>query len=108
FGSLNVHPYVATQGGDPELLEVVKEKKDKRNFGGVWHADLSFLPEPPLGSILYAKEVPPFGGDTLWSSLYLAYEALSPGMKQMLDEVVAIHSATSVYGPAELTGANRS
>jgi taurine dioxygenase len=70
------------------------------NFGGVWHADGTFMESPPLGSTLYAIEVPPFGGDTMFTNLYLAYEALSPGMQALCDQLVLVHSAGAVYDPA--------
>ncbi len=104
FGPLNIHPFVKAMPGHPEILEVLKEPGDAMNFGGLWHIDLTFLEKPPLGSILYAREVPESGGDTLWTNLNLAYDALSDGMKEMLDGLVAVHSAVKVYGPADETG----
>ena len=98
FGKLNLHPFVDGMADDPEILEVVKEPDETRNFGGQWHTDLPFLDRPPLGSILYAREVPGAGGDTMWANLYLAYEALSSGMKKLLDGLVAVHAAGPVYG----------
>ncbi len=65
FGTLNVHPYVKALEGYPEILDIRKESQDEVNFGGAWHADLTFLEEPPLGSVLYAKEVPEVGGDNV-------------------------------------------
>ena len=97
FGTLNIHPYVKGMDGHPEIMQIVKEPEDRINFGGGWHSDMSFLEEPALGSILYAKDVPPFGGDTLWANQYLAYETLSDGMKKMLDGLKAIHTAKGEY-----------
>lgn len=99
FGTLNVHPYAPSLEGYPEVLRIFKEKDDKVNFGGGWHSDLTFLEKPPLGSVLYAREVPPHGGgDTMWTNMYLAYESLSDGLKKTLDGLKAVHSANKQYG----------
>ena len=98
FGTLNVHEFVEAMPGHPEILVVAKNENDKRNFGGGWHSDVTYLDEPALGSILYALEVPPYGGDTMFANQYLAYETLSPGMKRLLDGLTAVHSARHIYG----------
>ena len=98
FGPLNIHPYVAGMADHPELLEIIKEPEDKLNFGGGWHSDMSFQETPALGSVLYAEEVPPYGGDTLFASQIAAYDALSERMKSMLGGLTAVHSAKGEYG----------
>ena len=98
FGALQVHDFVEAMAGYPEILEVRKEPEETRNFGGGWHTDVSYLERPSLGSLLYALEVPPYGGDTLFANQYLAYETLSPGMQRLLDGMTAIHSARRPYG----------
>ena len=102
FGTLNRHDQVAGMADYPDIIEVRQEPTDGRNFGGAWHGDVTYMPEPPLGSILYAREVPPIGGDTLWSNLYLAYEDLSDGMKAMIDPLVVIHTPAKIYGEKAL------
>src|SRR5215472_3375401 len=84
FGKLQIHDFVAAAEADEHILEVRKEPYETRNFGGGWHTDVSYLEQPALGSVLYAHEVPEAGGDTLFANQYLAYDALSEGMKAML------------------------
>lgn len=91
FGELHVHPFTEGMRDHPEIIEIVKEPEERRNWGDNWHTDLTSLPEPPLGSILYAKETPPYSGDTLFSNMYLAYETLSAGMRAMIDPLVCVH-----------------
>jgi taurine dioxygenase len=100
FGELQIHEFVEGMDENQEILEVRKEEYETRNFGGGWHTDVSYLERPALGSVLYAREVPPVGGDTMFASQYLAYDALSDGMKSMLGEMTAVHSARRPYGLA--------
>lgn len=97
FGELDTHPFVEMNPDHPALLDVITRPDDRANFGGGWHTDVTFLDEPDLGSILYAVELPPVGGDTLFADQHAAYEALSPTMQQLLDGLVAIHSAGPQY-----------
>ena len=71
------YPFVKGIEGFPEIIEVKKLEHERSNFGGIWHSDTSYLKEPPMGSMLLAREVPPYGGDTEFANQYLAYEALS-------------------------------
>jgi taurine dioxygenase len=87
FGDIHLHPFIAGMEDYPEVLELIKRPSDKRNFGGDWHTDQMFAPEPALGTMLWAKQVPEAGGDTMFSNQYLAYETLSDGMKRMIAEV---------------------
>ncbi len=101
FGALQVIPFVKGMDEHPEIIAVVKEAEERHtyNFGGKWHSDLSFQEAPPLGSALYARDVPDFGGDTMWCNMYGAYEHLSPGLRRLLDGLTAVHSARRSYGP---------
>ena len=93
FGPVLRVPYVAHLKEHPDVIAVLKEAEERQisTFGNAWHSDFSFLEEPPAGSLLHALEVPAYGGDTLWSNMYTAYEALSEGMRRMLDGLKAIH-----------------
>ena len=84
FGELDIHP-TSRMAGHPEIIEIKKSEGDKRNFGGTWHTDQMFSPSPAMGTMLYAKQVPSAGGDTLYTNQYLAYESLSDGMKRLAE-----------------------
>lgn len=100
FGDIIPTPFVKSRDGHPEIIEIIKEAEDvgKYNFGGSWHTDVSYLEEPALGSALYALEVPPYGGDTMFTNMYAAYETLSDGMKDLIGDMKAVHSAARSYG----------
>jgi len=87
------YPFVKGIEGFPEVIEVKKLEHERHNFGGIWHSDTAYLAEPPMGSMLLAREVPPYGGDTEFASQYLAYEALSDGMRRVLDGLIAVNSS---------------
>ena len=94
FSKVVEYPFIRGIEGFPEIAPVIKLEHEKVNFGGIWHSDTTYLPEPPMGTLLLAREVPPYGGDTLFANMYLAYETLSDGMKTLLSGLVAInHSA---------------
>ena len=93
FGEVIEYPFVKGLEGFPEIIPVVKLEHERVNFGGVWHSDTSYLDIPPMGTMLIAREVPPYGGDTLFANMCLAYEALSDGMRRLLDGLVALNSS---------------
>jgi len=87
------YPFIAGLPDLPEVIEVAKLEHERVNFGGVWHSDTTYLDEPPMGSMLLAREVPPYGGDTLFANMYLAYESLSAAMQDMLRGLRAVSSS---------------
>jgi taurine dioxygenase len=87
------YPFVKGIPGFPEIIEVKKLEHETVNFGGIWHSDTAYLEAPPMASMLLAREVPPFGGDTLFANMYLAYETLSEGMRHLLDGLRAVNSS---------------
>jgi taurine dioxygenase len=98
FGEPSDYPFVKGIDGYPQIFEIVKEAHESKNFGGAWHSDSTYLKQPPLGTMLYALETPAYGGDTLFANQYLAYEALSEGMRAMLDGLVGINNASLKSG----------
>lgn len=88
------YPFVKGLADFPEIIQVTKLEHERTNFGGIWHSDTAYLDHPPMGSMLLAREVPPFGGDTLFANQVLAFESLSPGMQRLLDGLVAINSSS--------------
>ena len=93
FGAVVEYPFIKGLEEFPEIIPVVKLEHEKTNFGGIWHSDTAYLEAPPMGTMLLAREVPPFGGDTMFANMYLAYEALSDGMKRLLDGLIAINTS---------------
>ncbi len=107
FGPLQTDVFVRGMDADPEILEVVKRAEDARVFAGNWHADVTFQEAPALGSVLYALEVPAVGGDTLFGNMYLAYEALSSGMRDLLGGLSAVHCAYPSYDSESMATRNQ-
>jgi alpha-ketoglutarate-dependent taurine dioxygenase len=98
FGELHLHPaWPRLLEGHPEIMEIYADADTKRIAGEDWHSDVSCDTEPPLGTILYMLEVPSVGGDTLFASMYAAYEALSTPMKHLLEGMTALHDGESTY-----------
>lgn len=90
FGRTVEYPFVKGLDGFPEIITVAKLEHERVNFGGVWHSDTTYLEEPPMGSLLAARELPPYGGDTLFANQYLAFETLSPAMQRLLEPLRAV------------------
>ena len=98
FGDLHIHPAAPSVAGKPELMIIHADKDSPRANGEGWHSDVSCDLEPPMGSILYIRKCPPHGGDTLFASMYAAYDALSDRMKTYLDGLKAEHSGDHYRG----------
>jgi taurine dioxygenase len=98
WAPIDVNRFFKAVTGHPEIAEVRKEADQTTNIGGGWHTDHSYDEVPAMGSVLLARELPPRGGDTLFANMALAYEALSPGLKQALDSLKAVHSTAHVFG----------
>ena len=99
FGPLAIHSGVAGLVDHPEIVAIHADADSKYVAGENWHSDLTCNAEPPMGSILYLHTVPPVGGDTLFASMYEAYDALSDRMKTYLDGLSAVHDGEHVYRP---------
>src|SRR5438874_10188229 len=98
FGELHIHPAAPKEVPEhPEILVIHADENSKHVAGEVWHTDVSCDLEPPMGSILYMHELPPVGGDTLFASMYAAYDALSEPMKRFLEPLTAMHEGEHVY-----------
>lgn len=98
FGSLHVHPLAqGNHPNHPELLRIHADENSAQVAGENWHTDVSCEEEPPMGSMLYLTEVPETGGDTMFASMYAAYDALSAPMKQFLEGLTAAHDGAKVW-----------
>ncbi len=98
WGTINVNRFFTPVADFPKIAEVRKEPEQKFNIGGGWHTDHSYDQIPALGSMLYAREVPAVGGDTLYASTCAAYDSLSEGLKKTLADLSAEHSSRHVFG----------
>lgn len=98
LGGRDVTPFVAPLEDRPYVIRVIKEPDDQLNFANAWHTDLSYLPAPPAYTLLHAREVPAYGGDTVWANQYMAFETLSAGLRRTLLQLRAVHSAGMAYG----------
>jgi len=88
FGEAALHPAYPVLEGAVTVLEHTEDKPTKID---TWHTDMTFQPRPPMGTVLQAVVVPSCGGDTMWSSMYAAYDALSDPIKKLVDGLNAVH-----------------
>jgi taurine dioxygenase len=93
FGTPVEYPFVRGIEHYPEIIEVAKLPHETVNFGGIWHSDTVYLEQPPMATMLLARELPPFGGDTMFANMYAAYDALSPGLQRVLDGLHAVNTS---------------
>ncbi|MBV9665291.1 MAG: TauD/TfdA family dioxygenase [Actinobacteria bacterium] len=93
IGELDRYPFVPGIDGYPDIIAVTKLPHETVNFGGIWHSDTAYLDEPPMATTLLAREVPPYGGDTMFANQYAAYEALSPSMQELLAPLRGVNSS---------------
>ncbi|HUR76966.1 MAG TPA: TauD/TfdA family dioxygenase [Acidimicrobiales bacterium] len=93
MGDIGRYPFVPGVTGHPEIIAVLKEPHETVNFGGIWHSDTAYLDQPPSATLLLAREVPAFGGDTLFANQYAAFEALSPAMQELLLPLRAVNTS---------------
>ena len=98
WGDIAISRFIPKDSRYPEVAEVLKDETQTTNIGGAWHTDDSYAQEPAMGSILLARQIPPKGGDTLFSNLYAVYDSLSDGLKQSLAKLRAVHSSDHVFG----------
>lgn len=93
FGPVGAYPFAEPIAEHPQVIAIVKEPHQTTNFGGIWHTDTPYLERPSLGSVLYALEVPAYGGDTMWANGYRAWDSLSDGLRAVLEPLSAVQSA---------------
>jgi taurine dioxygenase len=98
FGEPVEYPFVRGLDGFPVITPVIKLPHEEINFGGVWHSDTTYLEEPPMATMLLARELPSYGGDTLFANMVTAYETLSPGMRHLLDGLVGVSDSAKADG----------
>jgi taurine dioxygenase len=103
FGTLSVAPF-GPKHPDHPALTVLDQTTPKGEGADSWHTDNTFMPEPPMGSILRALQLPSVGGDTCFASMYAAYEALSPALRELIDGLTALHDLTKTLRTAIRTG----
>jgi taurine dioxygenase len=94
FGEPMEYPQLKGLPECPMITPVLKLAHEQVNFGGVWHSDTTYLTRPPMASMLYALEIPPYGGDTIFANQYEAYETLSEGLRKVLDGLTGVNTST--------------
>jgi taurine dioxygenase len=98
FGELHIHPVYPQHETVPEIM-ILEFDENLKGHQNNWHTDVTFIETPPFGSVLYADDVPPAGGDTIWASSYAAFEALSPAFQNFLGSLYAVHDFAKNFTP---------
>lgn len=93
LGEPDIYPFLRGLDGFPMITEVLKKEDERVNFGGVWHSDTTYQKCPPMATLLYAKELPPLGGDTLFANQYAAFEHLSAPLRGVLEKLRGVNAA---------------
>ena len=93
LGEPDIYPFLTGLDGFPMITEVLKKEDERVNFGGVWHSDTTYQKCPPMATLLYAKELPPLGGDTLFANQYEAFANLSAPLRHVLEQLRAVNAA---------------
>lgn len=104
FGEIVQYPMANPLENYPQIVPVIKLEHERVNFGGLWHSDTTYLDQPPMGSILVARELPPVGGDTLFANMYAAFESLSDGLKDTLLKLKAVNNSEGAASTRINTG----
>lgn len=107
WGEIHHHPFNKPLDNYPEILDILKTEDMTRNNGGRWHSDQMYTVKPAKATILFAREIPEAGGDTMFSNAYLAYEALSGGLRSTLGSLQAVNNGDSRRHPSGMTRGER-
>jgi taurine dioxygenase len=99
FGEVSVAPFGPKDAANPDIT-VLDQLAPKGEGADSWHADNTFMPDPPFASILRGEIIPSLGGDTCWANTYLAYEGLAAPLRSMIDGLVGIHDLTKMLSKA--------
>jgi taurine dioxygenase len=102
FGALHIHPIYPNVSEQPEII-ILDNHPGNPTDSDNWHTDVTFIATPPMGGVLYAKQLPPNGGDTLWASMTAAYDALSQPVKTLLQDLRAVHDFAKSFPPERFT-----
>jgi taurine dioxygenase len=107
FGDIHRHLFNKAMDNHPEITELLKRPDQKLNSGGRWHSDQMYTAQPAKATILLAREMPAYGGDTMFSSMYKAYDALSDGLKKTLAGMRGISNGDNRNNPSGMTRKER-